>query len=215
MCVQSAQPVAMRRLAWQRDSNISAFSGIISGTKSCTIRSQAVNTIPAQEIKRRSLAAAYDRIAEGELHIIRANEPEYAVLSQDRYEDLLNRRWKRRWLVCAAYWKISRCIVKRGTAEDLIRGDWRLSLRCLETLSLVRRTLKASAAPAGVSAGVLRGRAGSDDVPVHPHAIPPGWRQRLRMRRQHHLRVPDGAARSGERRELMLLDIGSHDEVYR
>jgi PHD/YefM family antitoxin component YafN of YafNO toxin-antitoxin module len=64
-------------------------SGIISGTESSTERSEAMNTIPAQEIKRRGIAAVDELIAKGDLHIIRNNQPQYVVLSQKRYEDLL------------------------------------------------------------------------------------------------------------------------------
>ena len=48
-----------------------------------------MNTIPAQELKRRGLAAVDELIAKGDLHIIRNNRPQYVVLSQERYEDLL------------------------------------------------------------------------------------------------------------------------------
>jgi PHD/YefM family antitoxin component YafN of YafNO toxin-antitoxin module len=65
------------------------FFGIISGTESSTERSETLNTIPAQEIKRRGIAAVDELIAKGDLHIIRNNQPQYVVLSQKRYEDLL------------------------------------------------------------------------------------------------------------------------------
>ena len=48
-----------------------------------------MNVIPAQEIKRRGIAAVDDRIAEGDLHVIRNNEPQYVVLSEERYQELL------------------------------------------------------------------------------------------------------------------------------
>ena len=48
-----------------------------------------MNTIPAQEIKRRGLAAVDDVIAKGDLHIIRNNQPQYVVLSEERYQELL------------------------------------------------------------------------------------------------------------------------------
>ncbi|MBK8538944.1 MAG: prevent-host-death protein [Anaerolineae bacterium] len=48
-----------------------------------------MNTIPAQEIKRRGIAAVDDAIAKGDLHIIRNNQPQYVVLSEDRYQALL------------------------------------------------------------------------------------------------------------------------------
>jgi len=48
-----------------------------------------MNAIPAQEIKRRGIAAVDELIARGDLHIIRNNQPQYVVLSQKRYEELL------------------------------------------------------------------------------------------------------------------------------
>ena len=48
-----------------------------------------MNTIPAQEIKRRGIAAVDELITKGDVHIIRNNQPQYVVLSQERYEELL------------------------------------------------------------------------------------------------------------------------------
>jgi PHD/YefM family antitoxin component YafN of YafNO toxin-antitoxin module len=48
-----------------------------------------MNTIPAQEIKRRGIAAVDDLIAQGDVYIIRNNQPQYVVLSEERYRELL------------------------------------------------------------------------------------------------------------------------------
>ena len=48
-----------------------------------------MNAIPAQEIKRRGIAAVDDLIAKGDLHVIRNNQPQYVVLSEERYQDLI------------------------------------------------------------------------------------------------------------------------------
>ena len=48
-----------------------------------------MNVIPAQEIKRRGIAEVDDRIAEGDLHVIRNNRPQYVVLSEERYQELM------------------------------------------------------------------------------------------------------------------------------
>lgn len=48
-----------------------------------------MNTIPAQEIKRRGIAAVDDLIGKGPVHVIRNNQPQYVVMTQQRYEDLL------------------------------------------------------------------------------------------------------------------------------
>lgn len=48
-----------------------------------------MNVVPAQEIKRRGIAAVDDLIANGDLHVIRNNQPQYVVLSEARYHDLI------------------------------------------------------------------------------------------------------------------------------
>ena len=48
-----------------------------------------MNTLPAQEIKRRGIAAVDDLIETGDVHIIKNNQPQYVVLSQARYQELL------------------------------------------------------------------------------------------------------------------------------
>ena len=48
-----------------------------------------MNTIPAQELKRRGIAAVDALIAQGDVHVIRNNRPEYVVLSEARYQELV------------------------------------------------------------------------------------------------------------------------------
>jgi PHD/YefM family antitoxin component YafN of YafNO toxin-antitoxin module len=48
-----------------------------------------MNTIPAQDIKRRGLAAVDDVIDKGDVHVIRNNEPQYVVMSEERYQVLI------------------------------------------------------------------------------------------------------------------------------
>jgi PHD/YefM family antitoxin component YafN of YafNO toxin-antitoxin module len=60
-----------------------------SGTELSTKRRHAMNVIPAQEIKRRGIAAFDNIIANGDVHIIRNNQPQYVVLSEKRYQDLV------------------------------------------------------------------------------------------------------------------------------
>ena len=82
-----------------------------------------MNTIPAQEIKRRGIAAVDDVIAKGDLHIIRNNQPQYVVLSEDRYQELLEAQdeaYEARVLASLEDLKAGRVI--RGTAEELIKA---------------------------------------------------------------------------------------------
>jgi PHD/YefM family antitoxin component YafN of YafNO toxin-antitoxin module len=48
-----------------------------------------MNTIPAQDIKRRGLAAVDDVIGKGDVHVIRNNQPQYVVMSEERYQALV------------------------------------------------------------------------------------------------------------------------------
>lgn len=48
-----------------------------------------MNAIPAQEIKRRGVAAVDDHIGKGDLHVIRNNRPQYVVVTEERYRELL------------------------------------------------------------------------------------------------------------------------------
>jgi PHD/YefM family antitoxin component YafN of YafNO toxin-antitoxin module len=48
-----------------------------------------MNTLPAQELKRRGIAAVDDVIAKGDVHVIRNNQPQYVVLSEARYQELV------------------------------------------------------------------------------------------------------------------------------
>ncbi|QEM69536.1 prevent-host-death protein [Geobacter sp. FeAm09] len=48
-----------------------------------------MNTVPAQEIKRRGIAAVDDLIVKGDVHVIRNNQPQYVVLSEERYQELV------------------------------------------------------------------------------------------------------------------------------
>ena len=48
-----------------------------------------MNSIPAQEIKRRGLNAVDDLLEKGDVHVIRNNKPEYVVLTEERYQALV------------------------------------------------------------------------------------------------------------------------------
>ena len=81
-----------------------------------------MNTIPAQEIKRRGLAAVDELIARGDVHVIRNNRPEYVVLSEERYRELVadaEEAYVARVKESLADFKAGR--VKHGSAADLIK----------------------------------------------------------------------------------------------
>jgi len=81
-----------------------------------------MNTIPAQEIKRRGIAAVDELIAMGDVHVIRNNRPEYVVLSEERYQELMaeaEEAYVAR--VKASLQDVKAGRVKRGSAAELIK----------------------------------------------------------------------------------------------
>lgn len=48
-----------------------------------------MNIVPAQEIKRRGMAAVDEALAQGPVHVIKNNRPQYVVLTEDSYQELL------------------------------------------------------------------------------------------------------------------------------
>jgi len=81
-----------------------------------------MNAIPAQEIKRRGIAAVDDLIANGDLHVIRNNRPQYVVLSEARYQELIVAEQEAYYArVRASLEDIKEGRLSRGTADDLIK----------------------------------------------------------------------------------------------
>jgi PHD/YefM family antitoxin component YafN of YafNO toxin-antitoxin module len=81
-----------------------------------------LNTIPAQELKRRGIAAVDDLIATGAVHVIRNNQLQYVVLTEQRYRDLLeaeDEAYEAR--IRASLDDLKEGRVTRGTADDLIK----------------------------------------------------------------------------------------------
>ncbi len=48
-----------------------------------------MNTLTAQEIKRKGISAVDEVLKQGPVHIIKNNQPQYVVLTEERYHDLL------------------------------------------------------------------------------------------------------------------------------
>jgi PHD/YefM family antitoxin component YafN of YafNO toxin-antitoxin module len=83
-----------------------------------------MNAIPAKEIKRRGIAAVDDLIAKGDIHVIRNNQPQYVVLSEERYQELKTAEQE----ACYARVRASLEDIKEGrvktfkTVEDLLKA---------------------------------------------------------------------------------------------
>ncbi|TAN61009.1 prevent-host-death protein [bacterium] len=48
-----------------------------------------MNTIPAQEIKRRGITAVDEAMKDGPVHVIKNNQPQYVVISEEHYQELI------------------------------------------------------------------------------------------------------------------------------
>ena len=81
-----------------------------------------MKTIPAQEIKRRGIAAVDDLLATGDVHVIKNNQPQYVVVSEVRYQELMEAHEEAYIArVLASLKDVKAGRVMRGTAEDLIK----------------------------------------------------------------------------------------------
>jgi PHD/YefM family antitoxin component YafN of YafNO toxin-antitoxin module len=83
-----------------------------------------MNSIPAQELKRRGIAAVDDLIAKGDVHVIRNNQPQYVVLSEERYQELVteaNETYLARVRASLEDVKAGR-VKKFKTANDLLKA---------------------------------------------------------------------------------------------
>lgn len=81
-----------------------------------------MNTIAAQDIKRRGIGAVEDALKKGPVHVIKNNQPRYVVLSEERYRELIDAEDEAYIArVRASLEDVKAGRVKRGTAEDLIR----------------------------------------------------------------------------------------------
>ncbi|MBM4055741.1 MAG: prevent-host-death protein [Planctomycetes bacterium] len=81
-----------------------------------------MNTIAAQDIKRRGISAVEDALKKGPVHVIKNNQPRYVVLSGKRYRELIeaeDEAYIARVRASLEDVKVGRA--KRGTAEELIR----------------------------------------------------------------------------------------------
>lgn len=81
-----------------------------------------MNTIAAQDIKRRGICAVDEALKKGPVHVVKNNQPQYVVLSEERYRELIEAEDEAYIArVRASLEDVKAGRVKRGTAEDLIR----------------------------------------------------------------------------------------------
>jgi len=80
-----------------------------------------VNTISALDIKRRGISVVDDQIESGPVHVIKNNRPQYVVMTEDRYQNLMdemNEVWELR--IKASLDEVAAGQTRRGTAKELI-----------------------------------------------------------------------------------------------
>ena len=81
-----------------------------------------MNTIAAQEIKRKGISAVDEALKEGPVHVIKNNQPQYVVLTEARYRDLIEAEDEAYLVrIRKSLEDVKAGRVKRGTAEALIR----------------------------------------------------------------------------------------------
>jgi PHD/YefM family antitoxin component YafN of YafNO toxin-antitoxin module len=48
-----------------------------------------MNTVAAQEIKRKGISAVDEALKNGPVHVIKNNQPQYVVITETRYQELI------------------------------------------------------------------------------------------------------------------------------
>lgn len=51
--------------------------------------STKLNTIQAQEIKRRGISSVDEKLKDGPVHVVKNNEPKYVILGEEQYSDII------------------------------------------------------------------------------------------------------------------------------
>lgn len=86
-----------------------------------------MKTIPAQEIKRKGIAAVDEALKEGPVHVIKNNKPQYVVISEEHYQELLNAE------------REAQAARLRASLEDLTAGRTRRFKTAAELLKALDR----------------------------------------------------------------------------
>jgi PHD/YefM family antitoxin component YafN of YafNO toxin-antitoxin module len=81
--------------------------------------STQLNTVPAQEIKRRGVAAFEDKLRHGPVHVLRRNQPVCVVLSEEAFQELVDEAAAAR--LAASLADVRKGRVRYGTAAELMR----------------------------------------------------------------------------------------------
>ena len=79
-----------------------------------------MNTIPAQEIKRRGISAVDELLKNGPVHVITQNQPRYVVMEEERYQAMREREEDRileRWAEVRRAEAEGKLITLRSKAE--------------------------------------------------------------------------------------------------
>jgi len=80
-----------------------------------------MNTIAALEIKRCGISVVDEQIASGPVHVIKNNRPQYVVMTEDRYQNMMdemNEAWELR--ILASLDEAASGQARQGTADELI-----------------------------------------------------------------------------------------------
>jgi len=81
-----------------------------------------MQTISALEIKKRGISAVDAWVESEPVHVIKNNRPQYVVLSEDRYREMMvemNEAWELR--IKASLEEAEAGQIKRGDADQLMR----------------------------------------------------------------------------------------------
>lgn len=81
-----------------------------------------MNTISAHDIKRCGISAVDDALTNGPVHIVENNCSRYVVMSEEGYQEIVERLEDAEWIrIQASLADIAEGRFRRGNADELIR----------------------------------------------------------------------------------------------
>jgi len=117
-----AEALYARRIQDDEVSGLTFRGKVLQLALNIELEVSPVNTIPAFEIKRRGISIVDDQIESGPVHVIKNNRPQYVVMSEDRYQAMIDNLNEARELrIKASLEEAVAGQTRQGSAEALIR----------------------------------------------------------------------------------------------
>jgi PHD/YefM family antitoxin component YafN of YafNO toxin-antitoxin module len=91
---------------------------MLSDTERSTGMGARLNTLPAQEVKRRGVRAILDRLQSGPVHVLQRDRPAFVALAEEQFQALLDEAEEAR--LAASLTDLAEGRVRFASASELL-----------------------------------------------------------------------------------------------